>query len=80
MNIPAPAHHMFGAIGCNFKQFLSATIVPEVARVSAAKMTPSLNLTPTIVVPVLVKPGGFMPVFSSAMFRLVKEKSNPPLL
>jgi hypothetical protein len=37
-----------------FSQFLSATISPAVARVSAPKMIPSLNRQPTMVVPVLV--------------------------
>ena len=36
---------------------LSATMGPEVARVSAAMTTPPLNMHPTIVVPVLVALG-----------------------
>lgn len=39
---------------CNFSQFLSATVEPAVALVSAANTTPSLYRRPTIVVPVLV--------------------------
>jgi hypothetical protein len=35
-------------------QFLSATVLPEVALVSAANTTPSLNITPQIVVPVFL--------------------------
>ena len=50
--VPAPAHHIFGASLCNFAQFLSATIGPAVALVSAAITTPFLNWQPTIVVPV----------------------------
>ena len=50
--VPAPAHHILGAIRCNFAQFLSATIGPCVDLVSAAMTTPPLNLTPTMVVPV----------------------------
>ena len=34
--VPAPAHQIEGDMKCNFSQFLSATMGPEVARVSAA--------------------------------------------
>jgi hypothetical protein len=34
--VPAPAHQIWGAMKCSFSQFLSATMGPEVARVSAA--------------------------------------------
>lgn len=37
-----------------FSQFLSATIGPVVARVSAPSTIPSLNRQPTMVVPILV--------------------------
>ena len=46
---------------CTFSQFLSATMGPSVARVSAPKMMPSLKRHPTIVVPVLVALGNGMP-------------------
>lgn len=55
--VPAPAHQIRGANRCNFSQFLSATIDPAVALVSAAMMTPPLNLHPTMVVPVDVAVG-----------------------
>ncbi|KAH3680006.1 hypothetical protein WICPIJ_008482 [Wickerhamomyces pijperi] len=55
--VPAPAHQILGANLCNFSQFLSATISPAVALVSAAMTTPLANLTPTIVVPVEVAVG-----------------------
>ena len=44
-----------------FSQFLSATMGPSVARVSAPRIMPSLNKHPTIVVPVLVALGRGMP-------------------
>lgn len=34
--VPAPAHQILGEMKCSFSQFLSATMGPEVARVSAA--------------------------------------------
>ena len=34
--VPAPAHQIWGAMKCSFWQFLSATMGPLVARVSAA--------------------------------------------
>jgi hypothetical protein len=34
--VPAPAHHIWGEMKWSFSQFLSATIGPLVARVSAA--------------------------------------------
>ena len=55
--VPAPAHQMRGANRCSFSQFLSATMLPAVARVSAAMTTPPANLQPTIVVPVDVAVG-----------------------
>ena len=51
-------------LGLTFSQFLSATIGPSVARVSAPRMIPSLNKHPTMVVPVLVAFGRGMPLFS----------------
>lgn len=51
-----------------FSQFLSATIGPSVARVSAPRTTPSLYKHPTIVVPVLVALGGLTPLFSRNSF------------
>jgi len=47
-----------------FSQFLSATIGPAVARVSAPSTIPSLKRQPTIVVPVLVAFGIFTPLLS----------------
>jgi hypothetical protein len=49
---------------CTFSQFLSATIGPAVARVSAPRTIPSLKRQPTIVVPVLVAFGIFTPLLS----------------
>lgn len=49
---------------CTFSQFLSATIGPAVARVSAPSTIPSLKRQPTIVVPVLVAFGVFTPLLS----------------
>ena len=45
-----------------FSQFLSATISPSVARVSAPRIMPSLKRQPTIVVPVLVALGRRTPL------------------
>jgi hypothetical protein len=39
--VPAPQQYMFGAIKWIFSQFLSATIGPSVALVSAPRTTPS---------------------------------------
>jgi hypothetical protein len=39
--VPAPQQKMFGAMKWILEQFLSATIGPEVARVSAPRITPS---------------------------------------
>lgn len=44
-----------------FSQFLSATMGPVVARVSAPRTTPSLNMQPTMVVPVEVALGRGIP-------------------
>lgn len=49
---------------CTFSQILSATIGPAVAHVSAPRTIPSLKRQPTIVVPVLVTFGIFMPLLS----------------
>jgi hypothetical protein len=43
-------------------------MVPAVALVSAPKMTPFLNLTPTIVVPVDVGFGSLNPLLANARF------------
>jgi len=51
-----------------FSQFLSATIGPSVARVSAPKTIPSLNKHPTIVVPVLVAFGRGSPFSVMKLF------------
>ena len=45
-------YQIFGAMYWIFSQFLSATIVLACARVSTPRITPSLNLMPTMVVPV----------------------------
>jgi hypothetical protein len=51
-----------------FSQFLSATIGPSVARVSAPRMIPSSNKQPTIVVPVEVARGMGMPCSCRKVF------------
>ena len=51
-----------------FSQFLSATMSPSVARVSAPKMIPSLKRQPTIVVPVLVAFGRGNPRSARKLF------------
>lgn len=58
-------------------QFLSATIGPSVARVSAPRITPFLKMIPTIVVPVLIVFGARKPPFINASFRLQFSKLNP---
>jgi hypothetical protein len=61
-----------GAITCitehTFSQFLSMTISPPVARVSAPSTTPSLNKHPTMVVPVLVAFGSGIPLLPRKLF------------
>lgn len=52
----APAANT-GNVKSTFSQFLSATMGPSVARVSAPSTMPSLNRHPTMVVPVLVALG-----------------------
>jgi hypothetical protein len=59
---------------------LSATISPEVARVSAAMMTPPSNRQPTMVVPVLVARGRAMPFACRAALRLWLLKSKPAMV
>ena len=51
-----------------FSQFLSATMSPSVARVSAPKTIPSLKRQPTMVVPVLVAFGRGMPRSARKLF------------
>ena len=51
-----------------FSQFLSATISPAVALVSAPRTIPSLNKHPTIVVPVLVAFGKGSPFSAMKLF------------
>jgi len=51
-----------------FSQFLSATISPSVARVSAPRMIPSLKRQPTMVVPVLVALGSGIPRSARKLF------------
>eukprot|EP00042_Codosiga_hollandica_P046987 m.503396 g.503396 ORF g.503396 m.503396 type:complete len:153 (+) comp57346_c0_seq9:751-1209(+) len=51
---------------------------PSVARVSAPSTTPSLKITPTMVVPVLTGFGALRPVCSSMAFRRTRSKVNPP--
>jgi hypothetical protein len=55
-----------------FSQFLSATISPSVALVSAPKTIPSLKRQPTMVVPVLVALGRQRP-FSAMTLLLQRE-------
>ena len=52
---------MLGAILWIFMQFLSETMSPPVALVSAPSTTPSLKTIPQMVVPVLVIFGGGRP-------------------
>lgn len=52
---------MFLAKKWIFSQFLSATIGPSVALVSAPRTTPSLKMMPTIVVPVFIDFGSLKP-------------------
>ena len=54
-------YYMFLAKKWIFSQFLSATIGPSVARVSAPRTTPSLKMMPTIVVPVFIDFGSLKP-------------------
>jgi len=42
--VPAPAHQILGEMKCSFSQFLSATIGPDVARVSAAIFVGGVSL------------------------------------
>jgi len=51
-----------------FSQFLSATMSPSVARVSAPRMIPSLKRQPTMVVPVLVAFGSGIPRSARKLF------------
>lgn len=59
-----------------FSQFLSATIGPSVARVSAPRTIPSLNRHPTIVVPVLVAFGGLTPLFCRNEFLYARDSPD----
>jgi hypothetical protein len=54
-----------------FSQFLSATMGPSVARVSAPRITPSLNRQPTMVVPVLVATGCTIPFSARCLFLIL---------
>jgi len=54
-----------------FSQFLSATIGPSVARVSAPRTIPSLKRHPTIVVPVLVALASWIPLFWRKLFLTI---------
>lgn len=64
---------MFSAKKWIFSQFLSATILPPVARVSAPSTTPSLKIIPTIVVPVFVS-FGFLNPFCNKNSLLILAK------
>ena len=66
--VPAPAQYMLGAILCSFLQFLSATMGPPVALVSAPSTTPSLNTTPQMVVPVFTVFGAAKPLLAKNSF------------
>lgn len=59
-----------------FSQFLSATMGPSVARVSAPRTMPSLNTHPTMVVPVLVALGKGTPLLRRKLFLERHEKHN----
>lgn len=67
-------------MGPHFSQFLSATMGPLVARVSAAITTPPSNRHPTMVVPVEVAFGSGTPCACSAVLRLCRLKSKPPMV
>jgi hypothetical protein len=54
-----------------FSQFLSATMGPSVARVSAPSTIPSLKMQPTMVVPVLVALGSTWPFSARKEFLYV---------
>ena len=58
-----------------FSQFLSATIGPSVARVSAPKIIPSLKRHPTMVVPVLVALGRGIPRSVRKVFLIASRMS-----
>jgi hypothetical protein len=60
-----------------FSQFLSATIGPSVARVSAPRTMPSLKRQPTIVVPVLVARGTGMPFSCKNVFLPHSQVRGP---
>ena len=53
---------------CTFSQFLSATMGPSVALVSAPRTMPSLKRHPTMVVPVLVALGNGRPFSAKNVF------------
>ena len=55
-----------------FSQFLSATMGPSVARVSAPRTIPSLKRQPTMVVPVLVALGSLIPLSFKYVFLYEK--------
>ena len=57
-----------GNSSLTFSQFLSATMSPSVARVSAPRMIPSLKRQPTMVVPVLVAFGSGIPRSARKLF------------
>jgi hypothetical protein len=52
-------------------------MVPDVARVSAPRITPSLNLMPTIVVPVEVCRGSLNPFCVNARFLILSATLTP---
>lgn len=58
-----------------FSQFLSATMGPSVARVSAPSTIPSLNRHPTMVVPVLVAFGSGRPFSDKNAFLARSSES-----
>lgn len=67
-------HYIFLAKKWIFSQFLSATMAPSVALVSAPRITPSLNMIPAIVVPVFTAFGGISPLLTNNELLELKKK------
>jgi hypothetical protein len=70
-------HKWLEKVCSTFSQFLSATIGPPVALVSAPNTMPSLKRQPTMVVPVLVAFGTGIPFSERKAFLDEFEKSKP---
>ena len=74
--VPAPATIILGPILWSLSQLFYATIDPIVDLLSAHKITPSLKMSPAIVVPVFVMLG-VRPLLMSYWLRIDNEKSSP---